>query len=495
VAHNLIKKSKWDVSESDGCKYNYTFILVEAKIMIKDNVLILLIDSARSDSFSCYGYPRATTPNIDGIASEGVIYNNAISTSSWTLAATASLFTGKLVSEHNACDHNQYLPSDNKTMAQILAENGYGTAAVCDNSYVGSLTGLEKGFQYFNYVKFNEFSLTNKMLKLFKVLSETKQRISKDTIKYCNTLIQLREMQRWLNNYHFKKPFFMYAHFNQIHYPYLPNNYFRNKFRRITREEFKNTNQDREYFVGGKREMQESDFEILKTLYDGELAYLDWCFGRFFKFLEKKNILDNTLVIIVGDHGDNFGEHGLLGHGLCLYDSILKIPLIVRYPQKIKPAKIDYQVQITDILPSTIDLLGLKWKQRNGIYGQNIFNNETPIRDFAISEHAFQNMDLFRKKVPEIDQSIINKYERSLHSIRTDEYKFIWSSNGKHELFNLHKDPQENHNLYDSYPSIAKKLEEKLFANVKKFESVKTSEEAVEMDKVTEERLKALGYL
>ena len=112
--------------------------------MIKDNVLILLIDSARADSFSCYGYHRATTPNIDSIASEGVIYNNAISTSSWTLAAIASLFTGKLVSEHNTCDHNQYLPSNNRTMAQILCENGYETIALCDNSYVGSLTQVPR---------------------------------------------------------------------------------------------------------------------------------------------------------------------------------------------------------------------------------------------------------------------------------------------------------------------------------------------------------------
>jgi arylsulfatase A-like enzyme len=463
--------------------------------MIRNNILILLIDSARADSFSCYGYPRATTPNIDKIASQGVIYTNAITTSSWTLAATASLFTGKLVSEHNTCDHNQYLSANNKTMAEVLDENGYETIAVSDNSYVGSLTGLEKGFMNFNYMKFGELSLTDKLLKLFKVLFELKKRISKEPIKYCNTLIQLREMQHWLNNYHFQKPFFMYAHFNQIHYPYLPNIFFRNRFRRITRSELKNTNQDREYFIAGKKEMNESDFSVLKALYDGELAYLDWCFGRFFKFLEKKNILNNTLVIIVGDHGDNFGEHGLLGHGLCLYDSILKIPMIVRYPNRINPGRVDYQVQITDILPSVIDLFGLKWNERNGIYGQNIFNKEMPNRDFAISEHAFQNMALFKRKVPEVDQSIINAYERSLHSIRTNGYKFIWSSNGKHELYNLKQDPQENQNLYFTRQSIAKKMEDKLFSNTKQFESKDISQEPVEMDSTFEERLKALGYL
>ena len=118
-----------------------------------------------------------------------------------------------------------------------------------------------------------------------------------------------------------------------------------------------------------------------------------------------------------------------------------------------------------------------------------------PIRDFAISKHALQNMALFKKKVPEIDRSIINKYERSLHSIRTNEYKFIWSSNGLHELYDLQKDPQENHNFYFSHQSIARKMEKTLFANVKQFESMEASEEGVEMDKLTEERLKALGYL
>lgn len=457
--------------------------------------MIVAMDCVTADSLSCYGYDKKTTPNIDEIAKNSLIFENAISASSWTLASTASLFTGKWVSHHLACDEHQFLDKEHKTLAEYLSENGYNTAAFSDSAYVNNLTGLDRGFENFYNIGFKSFSPKHKLVKLFKVLLQLRKRIQKKGFKYTDTYLQMGEVKDWISKNEQKEPFFIYIHNDETHYPYYPPKKFLKRFAKIPRPTIENTIQDREKILGESGVFEKTDFEMLKTLYNGELAHLDHNLGRLFNFMEKKGILDNTILIITSDHGSNFGEHDLYGHSFCLYDSVIKIPLIIHYPKMFSQKRIQKPVQNIDVLPTLLDILNID--ENDSIDGESICNliQENNFRDFAISEHSLQNVSLFDRNVKNPKPGLKEKYHTALHAIRTEDKKYIWSSGEKHELFDLKADPQEEDNIIQQYPDKTNELKNKLFSKAKKFNFESTKELDAESDELLSKRLRSLGYI
>lgn len=469
---------------------------------MKPNIILIVMDSVRSDALSCYGYKHLTTPNIDAIARDGVICKNAVSNSGWTLPAMASLFTGKFVSHHGACDHHQFLDAGQPTLAEVLSRNGYETIGFSENSFVSRFTGMDRGFKTFHELSFKELSPAGKFMKAMKYFKNRWDGMRAIPQKYCHTLIQMHEMHSWIRSTgRNKQPFFLYMHANQPHYPYIPPKRFREKFIDIGLKECLRSNQDREKYVSGKVGMSENDFKVIKALYDAELAYFDYQLGRLFDFLRADRLFDNTMIIVTADHGEIFGEHNLIGHGLCLYDALIKIPLIISCPGTLNHKEVDQQVQLSDIFPTIMDVTGINdeetQRQLQGVSIKRLREDPTFQTDrAAVTEQGIPTMDIFERKFGKLDDELYDRFQCSLQAIRTNDFKFVFSSNGKHELYNLKEDPSETRNLINALPETAQALQERLFSMAQSFH---TDQPVVSLtdtaDEAVAKRLKDLGYM
>ena len=465
---------------------------------MRKNIIMIVMDSIRADALSCYGNKRNTTPNIDELAARGMRYENAFSNSSWTLASIGSLFTGKYVSKHQACDENQFLNEKNRTIAEILSSKGYKTAAICDNAFVSFHTGLDRGFDYYNFMRFKDFSLSSKAIKIAQALKKRNPFGSgfyKDS-----TTVQFNEAKRWLKkNMSQESSSFLYIHSDQTHYPYMPPLKFRKLFCDRSRDQLFAVNQDREKYVGGITPMGEEDFAVLRSLYEAELAFFDHCLGNFIKWMHKNNMMDNVLLVVTADHGENLGEHGLIGHGLCLYDTVTKVPLVVFDNSIKKSGVVRTQVQLNDLFPTILNAAGIPHEEiPDDIDGSDLAGiNEMEYHDrVVIAEHSMQSIKIFQDKVPGISPDFEKNFRRRLHMIRFQDHKFIWSSNGSHEFYDLNNDPQELINIYDSERDKADQYEKMLFEKVNEFDGAEQSrDELQDTDEEITKRLRELGYM
>ncbi len=215
--------------------------------------------------------------------------------------------------------------------------------------------------------------------------------------------------------------------------------------------------------------MRDKDFEILRALYDGEISYLDFRMGQLFDYLRELQVLDDTVLIITSDHGENFGEHHLMDHQFCVYDTLLHVPLIIRYPKLFQPGlRVTQQVQTTDIFPTILDIAGIEWDkgkiQRHSLLKQGDANEPT----FAIAELSKWHWAVGELKGnPNFDAM---KYDRRLKTIRTDSFKYIWASDGNHELYDIRNDSAEINNLIETQPEKAKELKTRLIEWLNSFE-------------------------
>jgi arylsulfatase A-like enzyme len=198
------------------------------------------------------------------------------------------------------------------------------------------------------------------------------------------------------------------------------------------------------------------------------------------------------MVIITADHGENFGEHQLMGHGHGLYDTLLHVPLIVHYPKGItQPGRIPYQVQTLDLLPTILALLGdTPSEVYRSLQGHDLLSAQR--HSFTIAEQSKPDLNPFYRTFPGVD---VSRYDRALQTIRTDSYKYIWSSTGQHELYDLSADPAEEHNLMTQCPDIAADLDRRLSEWRHSFEPAIPTSEAPEFDEKIKAQLRALGYL
>lgn len=425
--------------------------------MKNQNIILVTLDTTRADHLGCYGYSKPTSPNLDKLADESVLYTRAISPSSWTLPAHASLFTGKFTTSHgakydtegpfclaDAIDAPQAwekyracgLSQQEITLADILKKQGYETLAVVGGPWMKKIFGLHKGFDYYD-----DFQIDTLVGRLAHQVTYTSAK-----------LVERSE----------KNGFFLFMNYFDPHFPYQPPAEFAKPFLPETQQQADNMTQT----------------EIKLALYDGEIRRMDHYFGMFLDFLRGNDLYDNSMIIVTADHGELFGDfadHGKYGHGKYLYQGEIAIPLFIKYPKsEIAPGKSDIRIQLTDILPLICDRLSIDAPQ--GIQGQAPPDINHPI----ISEtyyHKNENNDGAWKAVFEGD------------------YKFMWNQEGKHQLFNLENDPGENDNLIEKEENIAKQMflnmEQYLDALPEPFPSLAEQK----IDEKTKKTLQSLGYI
>lgn len=455
----------------------------------RPNILLIVMDATRAKNLSCYGYQRTTTPNLERFAERCLVYEAAISPAGWSLPAHASIFTGLYPSRHGAHERHKYLPPEHHTMAEIMRSRGYQTLALCHNRYVGSATGLDRGFELFNPVV-GSFprSLRRMTLRMENGLATLLGRRDSGA-RYTNKQVSAA-LRRFGNR---ERPFFMYVHYSEPHWPYRPpRNYNRYLPDGVSSRMAKQINQDPwQYFVD-PASMGGEDFEILTALYDGEITYLDTCIAEVLGWLGDSGLLDETMVIITADHGENIGDHRMMGHQYCLYDTLLHVPLIIHYPRgEGAGARIAHQVQTLDILPTILAMLGDATQgMGSSLQGLDLWSSSR--HDFAIAEWEAPDLTTFHERFPGVD---VSKYDRALKMIRTDRYKYIWASDGNHELYDLQADPNEARNVLGECPEVADNLDGLLSEWLASFDAAIPSDDAPEFDEEVKDRLRALGYL
>ena len=273
------------------------------------NVLLIVLDTLAADHMASYGYHRVTTPELDRLATEGIQFTRSYSVAPWTLPSHASMFTGLHPIQHGASQENLGLAHGFSTVAEILRNEGYRTFAAVNNPIVGTSTKLHQGFADFLPM------WQNTVGRLFERSGEHP------------TNSAFREFLESIDG----REFFAFLNYVEPHRPYHPPSRFSERFlpQGVSEEEALKVDQSWPRYYTGHNPLSEDEFEILNALYDGELASLSRTVNDLIEMLEDKGLMENTVVIITSDHGENLGDHGHLDHIFNIYDSVLRVPLII----------------------------------------------------------------------------------------------------------------------------------------------------------------------
>ena len=446
----------------------------------KPNILLITMDTTRVDHLSCYGYHKNTTPHLDKLAQEAVVFKNVYAPSPWTLPSHASLFTGMYPDKHGAHCDVEILKSNwpvslgerYSTLTEILADHGYKTAGVIGGPLCKRLFGVGQGFEYYDD---NLVSVKTdlKYFTLFKALSrwisleDVAARQGVDGRRVASQINKL--VFSWLDKSS-QTPFFLFINYFDAHAPYLPPDEYSSLFREDEDTEITESERRKKHAL---------------SQYDGEIAYLDDQMGKLFERLKELKIYDNTMLIITSDHGEYFGEHDFWGHGHELYQEVIKVPLIIKYPSS-SPQKGVYlkKVSLVDIVPTILNFLNLSLPE--DLQGINLFKDSSKVM-----------AEIYRRyyKVPRKGKI----FARELKVLFLGNYKYIQeyaeASKGQGELYDIENDPRELNNLIGIIPEKAKEMEMKLIEWLPRDESPLSAQKTTKFDKATEENLKSLGYI
>jgi arylsulfatase A-like enzyme len=400
------------------------------------NVLLIILDTVRSASLGLYGYERPTTPRLERFARQGVVFEQAIAPSSWTLPSHASMFTGR---EPQQLSVGWLDPLDDQapTIAEVLRARGYSTAGFVANLQYGTYeTGLDRGFvrysdyhvslgQVFMHTGLSRFLAARRALRTLVGSDEVLGRRNADRIN--------ADFLGWLDDTK-GRPFFAFLNYYDAHDPYLPPDAF---FRRITGHARPNRLSPlRRLTVHERRDgVRAADLRLELDSYDASIAYLDDRIGRLLDELGRRGVLENTVVVITSDHGEEFGEHGVFYHGHSLYLPSLHVPLIVAYPGGPVGLRVRAPVSLTDIAPTLAELAGVDGT--TGLGGRSFaprLQSATRAGDEAVRSELQKGVRLpewYPVSVGDMTSLVAN----GLHYIRNGD--------GREQLFDIARDPWE----------------------------------------------------
>lgn len=323
-------------------------------------VILIIVDTLRSDHLGCYGYHRDTTPSIDSLAGAGVRYTSVTAGEPWTLPSMATIFTGLLPLEHNARrrGENYYgLAPEAVTLTEYMTGAGYITAAFFNVIFMNADFGFHQGFDHFD---------------CHNALGTSEDRDAGTTVT---------EVFRWIDSeYTGDGPLFLAVHFYDPHLTYAPPDSFADLWRDIEYQgDFDSSWGQRETVVNvnkGLITLNPDDLFNLVALYDGEVAYTDSQIGRLLAGLRQRGITDDALVILVADHGEEFLDHGKMGHAHSLYQELVNVPLIVS-GRGFSPGSVsELTISQADILPTVLGWCSIE--NSYGGFGQDLLSEGFP---------------------------------------------------------------------------------------------------------------------
>ena len=381
------------------------------------SVLLVTLDTTRADRLSPYGLMDVSMPALDRLAREGIVFDQATSVAPLTLPAHTSIFTGLFPPRHRVRDNaDAALSDDHATLAERLRQAGFRTAAFVASAVLDADRGLAQGFDRYHGV--GEGSQGTR----------ARQRPGNEVVD---------EALSWLGEIG-DSPFFLWTHLYDPHRPYDPPEPYRSKH---------------------------------VDPYIAELMFVDAQVGRLIDALERARLLDRTIVVVVGDHGESLGDHGERDHGVFVYESVLRVPFIVRVPS-VAPSRVGAVVRLVDVMPTVLGLLGMESPRVDGVSLVPLMDGRQP--DPGLEAYAESLYPL------RLGWS-------SLASVRDHRFKFIDAP--RPELYDLARDPFEEHNIYSDRQSLGEAMRRRVSAlSGNRTEVTLPSPELAQ-------RLMALGYV
>jgi len=429
------------------------------------NLILITVDCLRADHLSCLGYSRKTTPNLDYLAGGGALFTQAISVGPGTPTSFTAMFTSTYPLMYGG---KLYITSQRTTMAEVLKEHGYHTAAFHSNPWISSFYGYDRGFDTFDdsIQKWRQKGLLgrpkaiaqrimDKPGRFYKFLAQVIYLLYMGTNWFSKTEALSKKALSWLR-YHPKNSF-LWIHYMDVHEPYLPLPGFTSplKIQRIIQLLAKTRNSP------GSLSPQEK--KRLVDLYDTKISYADKMIGSLLRILKQSSLLDDTFIIITADHGQQLMERNRHGHSHYLYDELIRVPLIIAGPG-VKGQLVSQQISLMDLAPTILDVL--KIEKPGSFLGNSLLpltrgNGAKAGNSEAISE---AESPVHRKKVgagkPRLDAN-----NRRI-SLRTGKWKYIYTEGGQDELYNLEDDPKETRNVVDIEPGVATRLRARITAHI-----------------------------
>ena len=316
-------------------------------------VVVLLLDALHAPHVSHLGNPRATTPNLDALAAEGVTFTRAIAPAPYTLATVSSILTGRLPDVHGLVDKGARLLDEEVTLAEVLARDGYETYAAVGNLNGSSIFNCDQGFETYE--------------EIFRPLHGRSVDVEFDgeAFHLARAVDYPPVVRRWLEGLAPEATPFFYLHILEPHEPYSPPEEFRARWVDPEYQGPYHAGDSASLIRGRRGEMpfEPADKEALEAMYDANLAHVDQVVGEIFDLLRARGLWDEALVVVTSDHGEAFWQHGEQGHNTTLYDEMLHVPLIVRFPKGSAPVppgtRVDELVSPMDLLPSLCEWLNL----------------------------------------------------------------------------------------------------------------------------------------
>ncbi len=411
-------------------------------------VVLVSFDTTRADHMSVYGYSRKTTPHLEEFARHATLFTDAVAASDWTLPSHASIFTGLYGSWHGAHGYAgdpieiRPLPDTIPTLPGILRDRGMVTVGVAANKYfLAPEWGLGRGFQSFNvqtpvpilpldrpyYLRYGIRRLLSCCVDTvgFDQQCRSAEAVNTDAI----SVIDDKAVGG-------RSSFFLFVNYMDAHMPYVasvpPGVPLPSGRGAPTFSQFVSITDD---VLIRHAEFPEPQRRLAMERYDAGIAAEDAALENLLQWLKRRDLYDRALIIVTADHGEAFGEHRLIGHGVSTYEDQVHVPLFIKFPQQSTPRVVRGLVSHVDILPTVLQVLGIPNPPK--VQGISLVN-PSDLSNRTVFTESFPAQPWTREKL------LLNRTERA---VRNGPYKLIVSDRGKHELFDVERDPRELHNL------------------------------------------------
>jgi arylsulfatase A-like enzyme len=431
----------------------------------RPNVIVFVLDAARADHFGIYGYGRDTTPNIDAFAREATVFDAAYSEAAFTFVSVAALMTGRPPATAQQL-RPKPIPAVTTMLAERARRSGYRTLAYTENPYVSMELGFNQGF-----TRFEE--------GFEGLVYDDAEREAAEASRVRQSEGAIDRALDWMDET--GEPFFAYLHLLRPHNPYAPPPAFRGRFGARPEIELLGYTENLFAIDAGTWKPAPEHVAMIVTLYDENLAYGDTLFGRLWTGLRERGLEHRTMVIVTSDHGEGFGEHGRFLHATTVYDEMVRIPMIVRYPARLIGRRSATPVQLSDVAKTLIEV----FEETDG---------PTTLQGRSLLPVLRSGQD-----PPDKVTFSWSGWQEKLCAVRWATSKLIVSVEGGGpkavEWFDLASDPGEQRPLAVEGSSVAAELMEHLRVQRQRWGAAETgAETGPPIDPRTAEQLKALGY-
>ncbi len=433
------------------------------------NIVMISIDALRADHLGCYGYERNTSPCIDQAVQNGFLFNKAFVQAPHTHSSLASVMTGTYPLRHNSVIGSRLLEDDSRMLAGMLGEHSYRTGAFVQNFWLSEEVGFTRGFDDFYH---SRVSITESNVE--------------------------ESIRAWLLRQK-EGPFFLWLHYLEPHADFLPHEpYVKEFLPDYDGPYFTFTNDMVNLYKDKTKLLSPEELTFVKAAYDSEIRYCDDAVGRIFKMLQDYGFNDDTLIIILADHGEELQDRGKMGHDHTLYNELLRIPLIFHAPGVIKPGKDEANVvESVDIAPTIMEFLGLEIPQ--SVQGRSLLDimnrKDAGARTTGYAQRFFYTKDSHLFSIIDYPWKLIVQLtgiDRSdIHNWRLEPQRC------RVNMYNLENDPEEKNNISFQNRQKAMQMLKQLqsWSRIHRIPYFKESFDEEKMGEELIENLKSLGYL